>query len=67
MRFDFIMIVPLLPSHCGFSFVFCCRISFFWGGGVFSSILLSNVIQQKVAISLLLQKEMNASPSTLPS
>ena len=27
MGFDFIVIAPLLPSHCGFSFVFG------WGGG----------------------------------
>ena len=29
MGFDFIMIVPLLPSCCGFSFVFGCRVTFF--------------------------------------
>ena len=29
MGFDFIVIVPLLPSHCGFSFVFGCGVSFF--------------------------------------
>ena len=29
MRFDFIVIAPLLPSHCGFSFVFGCGLSFF--------------------------------------
>ena len=29
MGFDFIVIVPLLPSHCGFSFVFGCEVSFF--------------------------------------
>ena len=63
MGFDFIIIVSLLRSHCGFSFVFCCRISSFL---VFSSILLSNVVQWLAAISLLLQKEMRASPSTLP-
>ena len=63
MGFDFIIIVPLLPSYCGFSFVFCCRLSSFL---VFSSILLSNVVQWLVVISLFLQKEMRASPSTLP-
>ena len=31
MRFDCIMIVPLLPSLCGFFFVFGCRESFFDG------------------------------------
>ena len=29
MRFDFIVISPLLLSHCGFSFVFGCGVSFF--------------------------------------
>ena len=29
MRFDFIAVVPLLPSHCGFFFVFLP----FWGWG----------------------------------
>ena len=29
MGFDFTLIAPLLPSHCGFSFVFGC-------GGIFS-------------------------------
>ena len=28
MGFDFIVIAPLLPSHCGFSFVFGCGVSF---------------------------------------
>ena len=31
MGFDFIMIVPLLPSYCGFFFVFGHRVSFFCG------------------------------------
>ena len=30
MEFDFIMIVSLLLSHCGFSFVFGCGGVFFW-------------------------------------
>ena len=29
MGFEFIMIAPLLPSRCGFLFVFGCRVSFF--------------------------------------
>ena len=29
MGFDFIMIVPFLPSHCGFFFLFGCAMSFF--------------------------------------
>ena len=31
MGFDFSMITPLLLSHCGFSFVFRCGVSFFGG------------------------------------
>ena len=31
MGFDFIVIVPLLPSHCAFFFVFGCGTSFFSG------------------------------------
>ena len=30
MGFDFIMIVPLLPSHCSFFFVFGYGVSFWW-------------------------------------
>ena len=30
MGFDFIVIAPLLPSHCGFSFVFGCGVSSFF-------------------------------------
>ena len=29
MGFDFTVIAPLLPSHCGFSFFFGCGVSFF--------------------------------------
>ena len=29
MGFDFTVFVPILPSHCGFSFVFGCGVSFF--------------------------------------
>ena len=46
MGFDFIAVVPLLPSHCGFFFVFGCRLSFLVG----SSIFLSMVVQQLVEI-----------------
>ena len=31
MGFDFIVIAPLLPSHCTFSFVFGCGVSIFFG------------------------------------
>ena len=50
MGFDFIVIAPLLPSHCGFSFVFGCGVSFL----VSSSVFLSMIVQQLVVIKLLL-------------
>ena len=52
MGFDFIVIVPFLPSHCGFSFVFACGVSFL----VSSSVLLSMIIQQLVVIQVLSQE-----------
>ena len=64
MGFDFIVIVPLLPSHCRFFFVFGHGGSFFLVG---SSILLSMVVQQLAVILVLLQEEVSACPSTLPS
>ena len=42
MGFDFTLIAPLLPSHCGFSFVFGCGVSFL----VSSSVFLSMIVQQ---------------------
>ena len=42
MGFDFIVIAPLLPSHCGFSFVFGCGVSFL----VSSSVFPSTTVQQ---------------------
>ena len=45
MGFDFIVIAPLLPSHCGFSFVFGCGLSFL----VSSSVSLSMIVQQLVS------------------
>ena len=63
MGFDFIMIVPLLPSHCSFFFVSGCGISFLVG----SSVLLSVAIQQLVVNLVLLQDEMSMHLSTLPS
>ena len=36
MRFDYIGIVPLLPSHCGFFIVFGCRISCLLGSSLFN-------------------------------
>ena len=42
MGFDFTVIAPLLPSHCGFFFVFGCGVSFL----VSSSVFLSMTAQQ---------------------
>ena len=62
MGFDFIMIELFLSSHCSFSFVFGCGVSFFVG-----SIFLSMVVQPLVVILVLLQEEVSSRPSTLPS
>ena len=61
MGFDFIVIAPFLPSHCGFSFVFGCGVSFL----VISSVLM--ILQQLVVIPVLLQEGVSACPYTLPS
>ena len=63
MGFDFIVIAPLLPSHCGFSFVFVCGVSFLVG----SSVFLSMIVQQLVVIPVLLPEGVSARPSTPPS
>ena len=63
MGFDFILIVPLLPSHCGFSFGFVRGVSFL----VSSSVFLSMIVQQLVVILLLSQEGVSAGPSTPPS
>ena len=63
MELDFIVIVSLLPSHCAFSFVFGCGVSFL----VSSSVFLLMTVQQLVVIPMLLQEEVRACPSTLPS
>ena len=52
MVFDFIVIAPLLPSHCSFSFVFGCGVSFL----VNSSVFLSVIVQQLVVILVLSQE-----------
>ena len=62
MGFDFIVIVPLLPSHCGFSYVFVCGVSFLLS----SSVFLSMTVQQLVVIPVLSQEGVKARPSTLP-
>ena len=63
MGFDFIVMVPLLLSHCGFSFVFGCGVSFL----VSSSVFLSMIVQQLVVILVLSQERVSARPSVLPS
>ena len=52
MGYDFIVIVPLLLSHCGFSFVFGCGVSFL----VSSSVFLLMTVQQLVVILVLSQE-----------
>ena len=52
-----------LPSHCGFSFVFGCGVSFL----VSSSVFLSVIVQQLVVILVFLQEGVRARPSTQPS
>ena len=59
MGFDLIVVVPLLPSHYGFSLVFGVFFFFFL---VSSSVLLLMVVQQLVAISVLSQEEMITCP-----
>ena len=63
MGFDFLVTVPLLPSYCGFSFVFAHGESFL----VSSSVFLSMIVQQLVVILVLFQEGVSACPSTLPS
>ena len=63
MGFDFTVIAPLLPSHCGFSFVFGCGVSFV----VSSSVFLLMIVQQLVVIMVFSQEGVRACPSTPPS
>ena len=63
MGFDFIVIAPLLLSHCSLSFVFGCGVSFLVSSGVF----LAMIIQQLFVIPVLLQEGVSARPSTPPS
>ena len=63
MGLDFTLIVPLLPSHCGFSSVLGCGVSSLVKSGVF----LSMVVQQPVVILVLSQEGVRVRPSTLPS
>ena len=41
MGYYFIVIAPLLPSHCGFSFVFGHGVSFLVSSSVFLSMIVS--------------------------
>ena len=52
-----------LSSHCGFSFVFGCGVSFL----VSSSVFLLMIVQQLVVILVLSQEGVRARPSTPPS
>ena len=63
MGFDFIVIVPLLPSHCGIPFIFGCGVSFL----VSSSVFLLMIVQQLVVIPVLSQEGVRPRPSALPS
>ena len=63
MGFDFTVTVPFLLSHCGFSFVFGCGVSFL----VSSSVFLSMIVQQLVVILVFSQEGVRARPSTPPS
>ena len=63
MGFDFTVIVPLLPSHCGFSFVFGWGVSFL----VCSRVFLLMIVQQLVVILVFSQEGGKARLSTPPS
>ena len=63
MGFKFIVIVPLLPSHCGCFFVFGRGLSFF-GGFQRPSV---DVVQQLIAVLVLWPEKRNARPSAPPS
>ena len=63
MGFHFIVIAPLLPSHCSFSLVFGCGVPFL----VSYSVFLLMIVQQLVVILVLSQEGVSTRPSTLPS
>ena len=66
MGLDFITIVPLLPSHCGFFCVFGCRIIFLVGSIVFLLWFAVLCSQQLVVILVLLWEEVSWRPSLAP-
>ena len=59
---DFFVIAPLLPSYCGFSFVFGCGVSFL----VNFSIYLLMIVHQLVGILVLQQEGVSIRPSIPP-
>ena len=63
MGFDFTVIVPLLPSHCGLSSVFGYGLSFLLS----SSVLLLMIVQQPAVILVFSPEGVRAHPSTQPS
>ena len=52
MGVDFIVIAPLLPSHCGFSFIFGCGVSSLVSSSVFPSMTV-----QQLVVTLVLSQE----------
>lgn len=56
VRCNFVMIVPLLPFHCSFSFVLEWRVSFLVGSGISPCLM---AVQQLIVI-LVLWQEMSA-------
>ena len=63
MGFDFTLIAPLQPSHCGFSSVLGRGVSSL----VKSRVFLSMIFQQPVVILVLSQEGVTSCPSILPS
>ena len=63
MGFEFTVIAPLLPSHCGFSSVLGRGVSSL----VKSRVFLSMIVQQPVVILVVSQEGVRARPSTPPS
>ena len=63
--FDFIMVVPLLPFSCVFSFVLGCGVSFFFFGG--SQCLPVNGCSTASCDLVLRQEKMSTYPSTSPA
>jgi len=63
MGFDFIMVVLLLLSCYGFSFVFGHGVSLLVG----SSVLLSTAVEQLVVILVFLQEKVSTHPSIPPT